>query len=273
MRPRSHGGRAHAKTGPVHTPGAIEAEVQEVLGWVRGALPGGGRGLRVLEVGCGPGYLASRLLEEGVQLTAIDVSEDQVHLARERGVPAIASDFLAFEGGPFDAVLFTRSLHHVSPLGEGISRIRALVRPGGLILADEFAHDEIDAASAAWFWDLQTVLEECGALAPDTPRRHGHHDGRSGPEGPPPSDPLQRWRERHLHDPPLHGAETLISALGSAFEVRLRDRGPYLHRYFADRVEDSGAGTRLFVLLRQLERLRVRQGLLVPVGLRLVAAA
>src|SRR5262249_28684049 len=157
------------------------------LGWVGAWVAGAGRGLRVLEVGCGPGDLAARLLEEGFLLTAIDVSEEQVLAARRKGVPAIQSDFLSFEGQGFDVVLFTRSLHHIWPLEDAIRKIRSLLRPGGLILADEFAVDEIDAPTAAWFWDLQAVLEESGALAPDVPRhRHGashrHH-------GPPPADP------------------------------------------------------------------------------------
>ena len=258
----------------MRTPGAIEAEVDEVEAWVRRELPGGGRGLRVLEVGCGPGVLAERLIREGVQLTAIDASEEQVAEARARDVPAIVSDFLAFEGPPFDAVLFTRSLHHIAPLEAGIAKIRALVRPGGLVVADEFAHDEIDAVTAAWFWDLQAVLETCGALAPDVPRRHhghGQHRGHHRTDGPPPADPVVRWRERHVHEPPLHGAKTMISALGSAFQLRARERCPYLHRYFSDRVDPAEAGTRLFLRVRELERLRIAQQLLVPIGLRLVA--
>jgi len=257
-------------TPDVHTPGAVEAEVQEVEDWVKSALPSHGRGLRVLEVGCGPGHLAARLQADGVRLTAIDVSEEQVAAARERGIAAVLSDFLEFEAEPFDALLFTRSLHHICPLEAGIAKIRKLVRPGGLVLADEFAHDEVDSVTAAWFWDLQAVLEECGALAPDTPRG-GHHHRRHGVHGGPPEDPVARWRERHLHDPPLHGAATLISAVSAAFELRTRDRGPYLHRYFSDRVVDSDEGTRLFLRVRELEKLRMRQGLLVPVGLRLVA--
>src|SRR6185436_1033004 len=97
-------------TGRMRTAGAIEAEVDEVQAWVARVLPGGGKGLRVLEVGCGPGVLAERLLRDGVDLTAIDVSEEQVAEARDRGVPAIVSDFLAFDASPFDAVLFTGSL-------------------------------------------------------------------------------------------------------------------------------------------------------------------
>jgi SAM-dependent methyltransferase len=259
----------------VRTPGAIEAEVDEVQAWVRRELPRGGRALRVLEVGSGPGVLAERLIRDGVQLTAIDVSEEQVAEARARGVPAMVSDFLAFEGPPFDAVLFTRSLHHIAPLEAGIAKIRALVRPGGLVVADEFAHDEIDAVTAAWFWDLQAVLESCGALAPDVPRRHhghGEHRGHHPKDGPPPADPVVRWRERHVHEPPLHGAKAMISALGGAFELRAQERCPYLHRYFSDRVDPGEAGTRLFLQVRELEQLRLGQRLLVPIGLRLVAA-
>ena len=54
---------------------------------------------------------------------------------------------------------------------------------GGWILADEFAHDEMTPATAAWFWDLQAVLELSGALAPDTPRKQ-----------PPPPPPPPRGR-------------------------------------------------------------------------------
>lgn len=255
----------------MRTPGAVEAEVDEVQAWVRGVLPEGGRGLRVLEVGCGPGILAARLLRSRVQLTAIDVSEEQVEEARARGVPAIVSDFLSFEAPPFDVLLFTRSLHHIAPLEAGLAKIGALLRPGGLVVADEFAHDEIDAVTAAWFWDLQAVLESCGALAPDTPRRHHGHGRHHRKEGPPPADPVERWRERHLHEPPLHGASMLISALDAVFQLRIQDRGPYLHRYFSDRVDPGDAGTRLFLQVRELERLRLSQGLLVPIGLRLVA--
>jgi SAM-dependent methyltransferase len=122
VRPRSdvgEGARPWGMTGGMRTAGAIEAEVDEVQAWVGRVLPGGGKGLRVLEVGCGPGVLAERLLREGVDLTAIDVSEEQVAEARDRGVPAIVSDFLAFEASPFDALLFTRSLHHIAPLEAG----------------------------------------------------------------------------------------------------------------------------------------------------------
>ena len=261
----------------MRTPPAIEVETDEVLAWVNGALPGGGRGLRILEVGCGPGHLAARLEQEGVEVTAIDASEEQVALARENGVGALAFDFLSYEGAGFDVVLFTRSLHHISPLPEAMRKIRALLRPGGWILADEFAHEEMNRATAAWFWDLQAVMEASGTLAPDVSRRHnrphGHHHHRPDRGVEPSSDPLERWRERHVHDPPLHGEVAMVGALRSAFALLGHQRLPYLHRYFSDRVAHSEEGRRLFLVTRELEVLRISQGLVVPIGLRLLARA
>ena len=86
-----------------------------------------------------------------------------------------------------------------------------------------------------------------------------------------PSDPLERWRERHVHDPPLHGAATMIASLRDSFTLQAPQRLPYLHRYLSDRVADSEPGKRLFLQVRELEVLRIAQGLLVPIGLRLVA--
>jgi SAM-dependent methyltransferase len=258
----------------MRTPAAIDVETQEVLSWVKGALPAGGRGLRVLEVGCGPGYLAARLDREGLEVTAIDSSEEQVALARENGVSAVACDFLSFEGNGFDVLLFTRSLHHLSPLPEAMRKIRGLLKPGGWILADEFAHEAMNRATAAWFWDLQAVMEASGTLAPDVPRRHNHppgHHQRHERKQEPSVDPLERWRERHVHDPPLHGAEAMLTALKSGFTVLVHQLLPYLHRYFSDRVADSEEGRRLFLLTRELETLRISQGLVVPIGLRVTA--
>ena len=64
----------------------------------------------------------------------------------------------------------------------------------------------------------------------------------------------------------------MISALGAAFDLRVQERCAYLHRYLSDRVDPGEAGTGLYLRVRELERLRLQQRLLVPIGLRLVAA-
>ena len=65
----------------------------------------------------------------------------------------------------------------------------------------------------------------------------------------------------------------MLDALGAAFEVSRIERLPYLHRYFAERLPADEAGGQLYDRLRALEIERIAQGVLVPVGLRVVGRA
>lgn len=73
----------------------------------------------VLEVGCGWGELAARIIREtGAAVTAIDPSPRMVELARQRGVDARVGDVqeLPFENGSFAAVVAAWMLYHVPDL-------------------------------------------------------------------------------------------------------------------------------------------------------------
>lgn len=97
----------------------------------------GGHFPRLLEVGCGTGWLAGRLAPFG-EVTAIDLSPRAIEIARERGVPAqlVAGDFLAHDFGPepFDAVVVVETLFYVQDQPAAVRKIAQLLRPGGLAL-------------------------------------------------------------------------------------------------------------------------------------------
>ncbi len=132
--------------------------------WIRREAPIP-RAARCLEIGCGHGDLAARIVEgfQPAQYVATDLDPLQVESAR-RAVgkrypsgppPALilrTADMvhLPFEDASFDVVLAVVALHHAGqshhdPAGipEALSEIDRVLRPGGLVVYQEFLHKEL----------------------------------------------------------------------------------------------------------------------------------
>ena len=100
------------------------------------------RATRLLEVGCGPGYLLQALKERGFsRLEGIDLSPANVALSRERfgleGVVAADADaFLASRRGRYDVVVLKDILEHVEKAGlsEFVARLGSALAPGGRLI-------------------------------------------------------------------------------------------------------------------------------------------
>ncbi len=92
-------------------------------------------GERVLDSGCGPGFLAALLVEHGVELTAMDVSRVGPERTRARGIDAIQVDLDTeeppFADDSFDAVVANSNLEHLFFMHRHVGRLARLVRPGG----------------------------------------------------------------------------------------------------------------------------------------------
>lgn len=111
-------------------------------GWIAelaAQVPPGGR---VLDLGCGNGLPAARLLVEyGFATVGVDFSRTQVERARALvpGATFVAADMATWEADPasLDAVVSLYALIHL-PLSDQralIPRIASWLRPGGLVLA------------------------------------------------------------------------------------------------------------------------------------------
>lgn len=97
-------------------------------------------GKRVIEYGCGLGQLTVLLARSGAEVTAFDLSEQSVEVARERarmtGVErditfAIApGEELPFEDGSFDIAFGKAVLHHLDAVA-GSRELARVLRPGG----------------------------------------------------------------------------------------------------------------------------------------------
>lgn len=121
-------------------------------------------GAHVLEVGCGPGHLAIRLAERGLDVTALDVDPAMIRRARTNAervgttAPAfVVGDVgaLDFPDASFDLVVSTLSMHHWSDPALALSEVARVLRPAGTALV----------------WDLGPGIVPLHAHLPDPVER------------------------------------------------------------------------------------------------------
>jgi SAM-dependent methyltransferase len=170
------------------------------------------------------------------------------------------------------------SLHHVASLARAVGNAERLLRPGGLLIADEFGRERIDRPTAAWFFGGLDLLDMAGLLrhedaGPFTgPKRRGRGRHAAGHHGAAPAaDPLLRWRHRHTHVRAIHTARAMERALARRFEIVHVEPGPHLYRYAGRRLRRGPSGVRIVHQLLESELEGIEQGLLRATGVRIVA--
>ena len=212
---------------------------------------------RILEVGCGRGDIARRLGAQGLQVTAIDLQLPDP--APATNVTFIERDFLRFAAEPFDAVVFTSSLHHISPLDAAIDRAYRLLVPGGLVVADDFDLAAPNPVTLRWYYDVQDLL----AAADVFPRDH------LDPANP---DVMARWQAAHTAEPLLSSGLQMREAVAERFEVADVHGCAFLYRHIARHLPPDARGVAIAQHLYNTERRNIADGTFAAVGLGIVAS-
>lgn len=121
------------------------------------------RDSRIVDVGCGIGYAVDMLVRQGYrQVEGIDVSEEQVAVARARGLPvqrADAFEFLAPRREQFDAILALDVIEHFDrdELLRFLDLVAAALKPGGRLIV-KTPNANAATAARALFRDLTHEL-------------------------------------------------------------------------------------------------------------------
>jgi SAM-dependent methyltransferase len=170
----------------------------------------------VIELGCGAeGGFVPTLRERGYSVVGVD---------REAPIGAefVRVDFEAYEPQhPVDAIVASRSLHHVADLDAVLDRAAAALRPGGTIVVLEWSWERFDEATARW------------CFARLEPSAHADHSWlerrRDGwlASGTTWDAYFQGWAEGHG----LQRSEHVVQGLDARFERASCEQGPY---FFAD---------------------------------------
>ena len=105
------------------------------------SLVGDVAGLRVLEVGCGPGVLTSWLADHGAAVTAIDISEQMIRLARRRVgdrariLEADLAEPLSFAAdASMDLIVASLVLHYVADWTAVFGEFHRILATGGVVV-------------------------------------------------------------------------------------------------------------------------------------------
>ncbi len=108
------------------------------LARVRAAALAAGAGARVLDVGCGDGWVLADLAGAGVRGVGLDVSGEAVALAQRRGVEACRADIdggrLPVDDAAFQVVLCLDVLEHLFSPDRTLGELRRAVAPGGRVM-------------------------------------------------------------------------------------------------------------------------------------------
>jgi 2-polyprenyl-3-methyl-5-hydroxy-6-metoxy-1,4-benzoquinol methylase len=94
-------------------------------------------GKTVLDVGCGAGYLAKILLEQGHDVTVIDRDEKAIKITKKKGLVGIVADISNWKTNlKFECIVAADILEHIDDDQDAIRRLYTMLKPGGCLIVN-----------------------------------------------------------------------------------------------------------------------------------------
>lgn len=194
-----------------------------------------GAGQRVLDLACGPGYVAAAAAARGAEVVALDISAAMVAEARRRhpelDVREGAAERVDFADESFDRVLMSFGILHVADPAAVLREVRRLLRPDGRFAFTVWARPDVSPGARL----VESAIVRHALPADDLP---------SGPD-------------QYAYAEPARVREALAAAGFAASEVTLavaRWRVPDADSVFT---AERTAGVRTAALLARQEPARL----------------
>jgi trans-aconitate methyltransferase len=101
-------------------------------------------GDKILDLGCGDGFLAEKIAKMGCDVTGVDSSQAQVNASKRRGVSTFVGNGECLGVmGEFDGVLSNAALHWMPEPGKVIANIWHNIKPGGVFVGEMGAEGNV----------------------------------------------------------------------------------------------------------------------------------
>ena len=131
-------------------------------------------GKRLLDVGCGGGYLCEEFAKAGLDVTGIDPSLNTIKAAGKHAIwSGLSIDYqegraeaIPFGDSSFDYVSCCDVLEHVDDIKSTISEIARVLKPGGV-----FFYDTINRTLASWLVVIK-IGQDWACTAWEAPNTH-----------------------------------------------------------------------------------------------------
>jgi ubiquinone/menaquinone biosynthesis C-methylase UbiE len=119
-----------AEEGDFHHRTSIDPQVYSMIGDAKGKY--------IYDIGCGNGYMARKLANQGAKVFASDLSEKLIKIAKEKSkgldiqyMTHDATDFSSYKDNFFDCVFMNMVIHYVEDLDKLFAGVNRVLKKGG----------------------------------------------------------------------------------------------------------------------------------------------
>ena len=231
---------------------------------------------KILEIGCGNGYLSLELARDGHEVIGLDRSPEIIEVAeRTRKASSdtpgfgklvyLYADFGTWQATDtsFDLVVINRTLHHLTELGPTLTKVKRLLTHKGRIICQDYAYDRLNDQTATWMYSMQRFLFLSGLSEEDPATMI--NDAQS-------IEALRKAWFKRSEDHHLNRYEEMSLALSTMFRELFFAWVPYLYVYIGNRISHATPEqeSALIPYLRSMEQYLAEKGYMQAVGFRYV---